>query len=125
MERLELTVYTGIADSEGLDSLIQGKEVGLAQLHMMDLRCRMNSHRHGIVFRAFMNKQDDPMLMGLWDAGKYRQALEFIKKNAIQVETIGKNMEERWASLPHYPSQKIEIEQDTDQMSLDLETEEE
>lgn len=125
-------MFVGIADCDGLDTLVPGEEKWNF-LHM-DMRCRFNSHRHPLIFRVFLTEQHAITLKSLWHAQKYKLAHEHIKAHASIIEVAtprepwANSNQERWDSIPTYPRSKrptYNNPTEVQQLSLGFEEEEE
>ena len=118
--REDLVVYEGIADTDGLDSFGPNR-LGMSH-RMMDIRCRLNSHRRPIIYRAYLTPEDVQIINILFKTGS-KFALIELKKRAKYLKAASRNAQAHWDSLPDFRNNEIRItfpEKEVNQMELEL-----
>jgi len=106
--------HIGIADCHGLESFIPAKkfnaedmileDIDNSVLQMMLLRTQFNPHRHAILYRVDLSKEDALVIYELLEEGDYVGALKHMKNTAIEVEladSTGRNKEKTWRMIPN------------------------
>ncbi len=106
--------HIGIADCHGIESFIPAKkfnaedmsfeDIDNSVLQMMLLRAQFNPHRHAILYRVELSREDASIIYDLLDEGNYGEALEHMKTTAIEIEladSTGRNKEKIWKMIPN------------------------
>ena len=73
-------------------------------LHLMLLRAQFNPHRHAILYRVDLSREDASIIYDLLEEGNYIGALEHMKETAIEIEladSTGRNKEKIWRMIPN------------------------
>jgi hypothetical protein len=70
----------------------------------MLLRAQFNPHRHAILYRVDLSREDASVIYDLLEEGNYIGALEHMKETAIEIEladSTGRNKEKIWRMIPN------------------------
>lgn len=80
------------------------EDIDNSVLQMMLLRAQFNPHRHAILYRVELSREDATIIYDLLDEGNYGEALEHMKTTAIEIEladSTGRNKEKIWKMIPN------------------------
>ena len=105
--------YVGIADCKGLDSFIPWTNLhSLAALNRdqsdnhtlsaLMFRAMANRHRHAVIYRVALTKENGVKIDKLYNSGDYIKALKLMKRVATVIE-IGKGpgVAKSWKMIPN------------------------
>jgi len=84
MEKNEVE-YFGIADAHGLESFIPKGEMKKDTLIFLYLRAQANRHRHALLYRAILIKEDAKEIEILFKNKEYAKALKLLKQKARKI----------------------------------------
>ena len=86
--------YTGIADSEGIESFIPESDVDSQEKAMWEIRAHANQQRFAITYRAELDEETATNVLGWLAEGNWINGLKAlgngIKNNNLLVETSNK-----------------------------------
>lgn len=85
--------FYGIADCHGIESFLKDKKL----LGVLHIRAHANRHRHALVYRCKILKEDSDRIKALLREQKYKLALLHLKETAIE---IGVDMLKSWNMIP-------------------------
>ena len=88
------TWYTGIADSEGIESFLPLNNVDSQQTAMWTIRAHANPHRFAVVYKAELDDQTADNVTTHLEEGNYVNALKAmgngIRTNKLEAEATNK-----------------------------------
>ena len=94
MEKNNKTWYTGIADSEGIESFLPADEVDSQQIAMWGIRAASNPHRFATVYRAQLDDETATNVKRWLKEEKWKYALSAmwrgINDNNLEAEATNK-----------------------------------
>jgi hypothetical protein len=103
--------YIGIADAHGLESFIPAREYNAEEerfsmnnkvVSFMSMRANANRHRHAVVYKADLSREDADEVYDLFEKGEYSEALSYLKDNANEVALIkSPGAEKSWNLIPN------------------------
>ena len=94
MEKNNKTWYTGIADSEGIESFLPLNSVDSQQTAMWTIRAHSNPHRFAVVYKAELDDKTADNVTTHLEKGNYVNALKAmgqgIRNNKLEAEATNK-----------------------------------
>jgi hypothetical protein len=103
--------YIGIADAHGLESFIPAREYNAEEerfttnnkaIGFMSMRANANRHRHAVVYKADLSRENADVVYEMMEKGEYSEALSHLKANANEVGLIkSPGAEKSWNLIPN------------------------
>ena len=94
MDKNNKTWYTGIADSEGIESFLPLNSIDSQQTAMWTIRAHANPHRFAVVYKAELDDQTADNVTTHLEEGNYVNALKAmgngISNNNLEAEATNK-----------------------------------
>lgn len=91
-----MSVFLGIADAHGLESLIEERKVSLV---ILQLRAEANRHRHAVVYRVVLPEEEAEIIRQ--ELGKDPVSALMRLKEALGIE-VEKKFVRSWKMIPNH-----------------------